>query len=108
MFSAMCAWVLFANLQANLSPFRCIPHYVTQRDVNAIIAHWNKAARVWLRQTIFHYLIIHPYKCPGGYREYVTRYGHLNSCPEGIVQGVGQNRSSSRGHLQVCPWGVEV
>ena len=33
MFSAMCAWVLFANLQANLSPFRCIPHYVTQRDV---------------------------------------------------------------------------
>ena len=30
MFSAMCAWVLFANLQANLSPFR---HYVTQRDV---------------------------------------------------------------------------
>ena len=29
-FSAMCAWVLFANLQANLSPFRCIPHYVTQ------------------------------------------------------------------------------
>ena len=29
----MCAWVLFANLQANLSPFRCIPHYVTQRDV---------------------------------------------------------------------------
>ena len=22
-----------ANIQANLSPFRCIPHYVTQRDV---------------------------------------------------------------------------
>ena len=33
MFSAMCAWVLFANLQANHSPFRCIPHYVTQLDV---------------------------------------------------------------------------
>ena len=30
LFSAMCAWVLFANLQANLSR---IPHYVTQRDV---------------------------------------------------------------------------
>ena len=29
----MCAWVLFANLQANLSPFRCIPQYVTLRDV---------------------------------------------------------------------------
>ena len=48
--------------------------------------------------------------------------GHFNPCPgglEGIIEGgveqhrrlsrgVGQNRSSSRGHLHVCPWGVEV
>ena len=64
-------------------------------------------------------------RVPGGYRGYVTGGGHLNHCPGGlegiidacpggsgttwkIVQGVGQNRSSSRGHLQVCPWGVEV
>ena len=68
MFSAMCAWVLFANLQANLSPFRCIPHYVTQRDVernNCSLEpvgyrHFPRPyvstrgcgyARVWLRQT---------------------------------------------------------
>ena len=31
--SAMFAWVLLANLQANLTQFRCIPHYVTRRDV---------------------------------------------------------------------------
>ena len=29
LFSAMFAWVLLANLQANLTQFRCIPHYVT-------------------------------------------------------------------------------
>ena len=33
MFCAMCAWVLLANLQANLAQFRCIPRYVKRRDV---------------------------------------------------------------------------
>ena len=67
-------------------------------------------------------------RVPGGYRGYVTGGGHLNHCPGGggvrrhnrhlsrggveqhgrLSRGVGQNRSSSRGHLQVCPWGVEV
>ena len=31
-------------------------------------------------------------------------WNNIEDCPG----GVGQNRSSSRGHLQVCPWGVEV
>ena len=63
--------------------------------------------------------------CPGGYREYVSGGGHLNACPglEGIIEacpvgegnymeacpgGVEQNRSMSRGHLQVCPGEVEI
>ena len=58
--------------------------------------------------------------------------GHLNACPgvvggggggglEGIIEAcpggveqhrrlsrwVGRNRSLSRGHLHICPWGVE-
>ena len=37
--------------------------------------------------------------------------GIIEACPGGVEQhrrlsrGMGQNRSSSRGHLQVCPWG---
>ena len=52
--SAMFAWVLFANLQANLTQFRCIPHYVTRRDVNAIIAHMYRhlADPMWIRKGV--------------------------------------------------------
>ena len=32
------------------------------------------------------------------------KWNNIEDCPG----GVGQNRSLSRGHLQVCPWGVEV
>ena len=78
---------------------------------------------------LFHYLTIHPPRDDNNVSrgsvwkhdvfrgalgiwapEYVPVGGHLNACPrgfEGITEaclgGVEQNRSLSRGYLQVCP-----
>ena len=51
LFSAMCAWVLFANLQANLSR---IPHYVTQRDVERNNCSLEQVTAVKLRRNIYY------------------------------------------------------